>query len=279
MKKRKRWLYDILLAVCILLFLGSGGTLAYKIMAQKKNDSRLEALADLVAEQTVPENKTVGGEQAQNAADETETASEPVVEEQPVVSREARVKAYAKIKEQNSDLVGWIRIEGTKIDYPVLQTPNDPDFYLKHNFDRKSSIYGAPYMDEQCDLSKDCRNLLIYGHHMKNGSMFAALDGYFDQAYFAAHPIVQFDTLEEYGDYQVMAAFSMNVADPDLPIYDWILCGDEEAFNHYVEYVKEQSRYDTGVDAQWGDHLVSLITCEYTHQDGRLIVVAKKINE
>lgn len=285
MKRWKKWLYDILLAVCILVFLGSSGTLAYKIMAQRRNDARLEELAGLLAQPGDADDKAAGDQNSESGAGSAAAAPEAGggTEEERVMDaeelrkqREARVKAYSRIREQNSDLVGWIRIEGTKIDYPVLQTPDNPNFYLNHNFDGKKSVYGAPYMAEECDLSKDCRNILIYGHHMKNGSMFAALDGYLDQTFYKEHPMVQFDTLTEYGDYQVMAVFTMNAADPDNPIYDWIFCDNEEAFDRYVAYVKKQSVYDMGVEAQWGDHLISLITCEYTHKDGRLIVVAKK---
>ena len=174
--------------------------------------------------------------------------------------------------------MGWIKIEDTKIDYPVLQSLDRPNFYLKHDFDQKSSAYGAPYVAEECDLTKECKNILIYGHHMKNGSMFAALDGYLDPEFRDAHPIIQFDTLEEYGDYEVMAVFTMSAVDQENPLYDWSTAGTEETFNQYVAYAKRNSAYDMGIDAQWGDELISLITCEYTHQDGRLIVVAKRIH-
>lgn len=267
MEKRKKHLYDILLGLCILVFLGSGGTLAYKMIAQKKNDGRLENLSGLVEEQVVEET----GKEA--SREEEELTEEDKIRAQ----REARVEAYQAVKEQNSDLVGWVKIEGTKIDYPVLQTPDNPNFYLKHDFDKKSSVYGAPYVAEECDLSKDCKNILIYGHHMKNGSMFASLEEYLDDGYRRLHPIVQFDTLEEYGDYEVMAVFSMSAVNPDNPLYDWITAGTEEGFTNYVSYIKEHSVYDTGIDAAWGDHLITLITCEYTHNDGRLMVVAKKV--
>ena len=87
------------------------------------------------------------------------------------------------------------------------------------------------------------------------------------------------DYLKEYGDYQVMGIFSMSAVEQANPLYDWITAGTEEAFNEYVAYVRQHSVYATGVDAEWGDHLLSLITCEYTHKDGRLIVVAKKVEE
>lgn len=273
MKRRKHLLGDILLILCIVVFLGSGGVLAYKMIGQKKNDGRLEDLSSLV-------NEELGGMET-----ETSEANAPGIGAEDAraaeirAMREARVKAYSKIKEENSDLVGWIRIEGTKIDYPVLQTPDNPNFYLKHDFDKKSSVYGAPYVAEECDLSADCKNIIIYGHHMKNGSMFAGLEDYLQPEFRDAHPVVEFDTLEEYGNYEVMALFTMSAADQNHPLYEWITGGTEEAFADYVAYIKEHSVYDMGIDAAWGDHLLTLITCEYTHKDGRLIVVARKIEE
>lgn len=272
MKSRKHLLGDILLIICIIVFLGSGGVLAYKIMGQKKNDGRLEDLSSLVnGELEAMET----GEESGASAESTEDPEAAKIR----AMREARVKAYSKIKEENSDLVGWIRIEGTKIDYPVLQTPDNPNFYLKHDFDKQPSAYGAPYVAEECDLSADCKNIIIYGHHMKNGSMFAGLEDYLQPEFREAHPVVEFDTLEAYGDYEVMAVFSMSAGEQNHPLYDWITGGTEEAFDEYVSYVKQHSVYDMGIDAEWGDHLLSLITCEYTHKDGRLIVVAKKIEE
>lgn len=270
MKNRKKRIYDILLVLCILVFVVSGGMLVYKIIAQKKNDSRLADLSSVVA-------RELEAEQAEGATAGQEGEA-PSEEDKTQAQRQARVEAYGKIKEQNPDTVGWVKIEGTKIDYPVLQSPDRPNFYLKHDFDQKSSAYGAPYVAEECDLAGGCANILIYGHHMKNGSMFAALDGYLDPEFRQAHPVIQFDTLEEYGDYEVMAVFTMSAVDQDNPLYDWITAGTEETFNQYVAYAKRNSAYDMGIDAQWGDQLISLITCEYTHRDGRLIVVAKKIN-
>lgn len=275
---KKRRIYDILLLICVLVFLGSGSVLIYKVIAQKKNDGRLEALSDLVSDGVEESGQTAANAPADGGAG-GDTADAETAQDKAQAMREARVNAYQKIREQNSDLVGWVKIEGTKIDYPVLQTPDDPNFYLKHDFDKKTSVYGAPYVAEECDLSQDCKNIVIYGHHMKNGSMFASLDEYLDPAYREAHPIVQFDTLEEYGDYEVMAVFAINAADPDNPLYRYISGANEEVFGEYVSYVQQHSAYDMGVTAEWGDHLLSLVTCEYTHKDGRLIVVAKKIEQ
>ena len=275
MKKGRKRLYDVLFALCILVFVGSGCMLIQKIAAQKKNDGRLEDLSSLVTAQLETEAQTAADEEDK----EEEIQEKALTPEEIRAARLARLEAYQKVKELNEDMVGWVKVEGTKIDYPVLQSLYSPNFYLTHDFDKKKSVYGAPYVAEECDLTQDCPNILVYGHHMKNGSMFAALDGYLDKSFYEEHPIVQFDTMDSYGDYQVMAVFSMSAVDQNNPLYSWISAGNEEAFNNYVSYVKAQSVYDTGVDAQWGAHLLSLITCEYTHQAGRLIVVAKKLEE
>ena len=145
--KRKQ-IYDFLFVLCIAVFLVSGGTLIYKVWQQKKNDGRLEDLSGLVSEQLLAagaEGSQAGGTAG---AGSQERAAGQMEGQDIRALREARVKAYAKVKEQNPDLVGWVKIEGTKIDYPVLQTVDNPNFYLKHDFDRKSSIYGAPYVAE-----------------------------------------------------------------------------------------------------------------------------------
>ena len=179
MKKGRKRLYDVLFALCILVFVGSGCMLVQKIAAQKKNDSRLEDLSSLVTEQLETEAPS-----AADDGEEEETQEHIPTPEEIRAAREARLAGYQKVKELNSDMVGWVKIEGTKIDYPVLQSLDSPNFYLTHDFDKNRSAYGAPYVAEECDLTQDCPNILVYGHHMKNGSMFAALDGYLDKSFY-----------------------------------------------------------------------------------------------
>ena len=189
---------------------------------------------------------------------------------------------YKTLYEKNKRLIGWLKIDDTIIDYPVMQTSNN-EYYLDHNFNQEYDKNGSLFLDCDCSIYPVSTNLIIYGHHMKNGSMFAGLEDYLSPEFRDAHPVVEFDTLEDYGDYEVMAIFTMSAADQNHPLYEWITGGTQEAFEEYVSYVKEHSVYkmgtDTGIDAKWGNHLLTLITCEYTHKDGRLIVVAKKIEE
>lgn len=143
-------------------------------------------------------------------------------------------------------MTGWIRVDGTVIDYPVMQTPETPDFYLKRGFDKKYSAYGMIYMDEDCDLDAGCPNFVLYGHHMKNGSMFAALEKYTSEEFYREHPEILFDTLEETGRYQVAAVFKTPGTQITEAFAGTLLAATEEDYNAFIAYAKEHSLYDTG---------------------------------
>ena len=179
--------------------------------------------------------------------------------------------------EQNNDLVGWIRIDGTGIDYPVMQTPSNPDYYLKHSFEKTWSDYGVPYVDAACTVGAS-NNLIIYGHNMKNGTMFHDLVNYTKKDFYEAHPVICFDTVDAPGQYQVIAAFRYNT-NKETFVYNEHTDMDEAEFAEYVENCRARSIYDTGVTAEYGDQLITLSTCEYTYTNGRFVVVAKKIVE
>ena len=101
------------------------------------------------------------------------------------------LKKYKKVYEKNNDLVGWIKIKNTNIDYPVMQTKDDYSYYLKRNFNKKSSIYGTPFVGEGCGINPNSDNVIIYGHNMKNGTMFADLNKYKDKEFYESHKEVQ----------------------------------------------------------------------------------------
>lgn len=187
---------------------------------------------------------------------------------------------YQELAEQNGELIGWISIEGTTVNYPVMYTPDSPDFYLNHNFEKESSNYGVPYMAEDCDPNGNCDNLIIYGHHIKGGRMFGALMDYTKKAFYESHKVIRFDTLEELSEYEVIAVFKTTAYDDIGFKYYLFTNADKEAdFNAYVEECKALALYDTGVTAVYGDKLISLSTCEYSSPNGRLVVVAKKVTE
>ena len=183
---------------------------------------------------------------------------------------------YAELYAQNSDFMGWLRIEGTGIDYPVMQSKDDPDFYLKHNFSKEYSRFGIPYMQENCGLSSD--NIIIYGHNIKSKSMFNELTEYKDKDFYTAHKYITFDTLDEQRIYEVIAIFkTVAYSDSGFQYYDFVNANTEEEFNDYVAKSRALSFYDTGVTAEYGDKLLTLSTCEYSQKNGRFAVVAKLI--
>lgn len=283
-------IYNLTMIILLVIFIGSAGTLAKNYIQDRRHGNDLEQLAELFPEETMPE-VTVSVTKATTAASETEIQeSETSIEDTWMqISPQdwkvywdkvaaGRFSTYQSLKKQNADFVGWVRIEGTKIDYPVLQTPNDPDYYLHRDFEKKYSRYGIPYMMESCRLEEPRTNYLVYGHHMRNGSMFAALQNYTDYNYYKQHPYIQFDTLNQTGSYEIVAVVKVdNSADPSF--WQKVLFPSSEAeFNSAWKQFQKKSFYDTGVSITAYDHLLALVTCEYTLKDGRLMVVAREIS-
>lgn len=193
--------------------------------------------------------------------------------------KQARLSQYRKLKELNQDVAGWVKIEDTVIDYPVMHTPDNPDFYLKHGFNKEYSVYGMIYMDESCTTDGNCHNYILYGHHMKNGSMFASLDKYGDAEYCKAHPVIEFDTLNDVGQYEVVAVFKLSGSQIAKDLTEILAASTEESYNALAEYAKAHAFYDTGITPQWPEQLLTLATCEYSQRDGRLFVLARRITQ
>lgn len=256
----KKKLYLAGVVICLLLFAVS----VFQIISYYANAHKSEEEFARLAEMT---------EQAEDMPGE-DTDDTGEAEEQSPLER------YRELYNLNNDMAGWIRIDGTQINYPVMYTPDSPDFYLKHNFEKESSDYGVPYLAENCDSNGNGDNLIIYGHHIKGGRMFGALMDYTRKEFYESHRIIRFDTLEELAEYEVVAVFKTTVYDDTGFKYYLFTNADKEAdFNAYVKECKALALYDTGVKAVYGDKLISLSTCEYSSPNGRLVVVAKKVTE
>lgn len=186
---------------------------------------------------------------------------------------------YSVLYGRNSDMAGWIQIPGTVVNYPVMLTPGDEEFYLKKGFDKKYDINGIPFMDTRCSVSEPTTNYLIYGHNMKNGSMFSALLNYEQEDFYREHPRIRFDTVYETGQYEIVGVFRTQIAfqgEESYRYYRFIQAENKEEFDRYITYVKEQSFYDTGVTAEFGTQLLTLSTCDRSIEEGRLVVVGRK---
>ncbi len=188
-----------------------------------------------------------------------------------------RLPVYRSMAEKNADMVGWVRIEGTAIDYPVCQTPEDPEFYLHRDINRERADCGTPFLDSICRLGPPRSSLLVYGHHMQNGQMFASLCNYMDQGYFLEHPYIQFDTLEEAGSYEIAAIVTLEADGGQVPWLELLFPSCAEEFTDAWQAVEQCRLYDIDVEPKAKDGLLALVTCEYTQKNGRLMVIARKI--
>lgn len=261
-KERKR---KLIMAACVLLCIVSFGYLGAYYQVSAKSAREFEELAALKEEGAsgVTEPKEV---KIHLTNDNTEI---------PDILPE-----YEKIYNKNKKLIGWIKIDDTLIDYPVMQTVNN-EYYLDHNFNQEKDKNGCIFMDYQCDVVKGCDNMILYGHHMKSGKMFGTLNKYSKQSYYEEHPTIKFDTIYEKGEYQIMYVFRSKVyseEDVNFKYYQFINAGSEKEFNSYLNEMAALSLYDTGVTASYGDRLLTLSTCDYQENKGRFVVVAKKVS-
>lgn len=249
--KKKNTFLKILLAVFAAVFVFSGAMLAKNLLQGQQEQSAFEELATPI-----------------DNLDMTLTEEE---RNQIVFTQ------YEKLKEQNPHFVGWLEIEGTKLNYPVVHTPADPEYYLRRAFDGSYAVSGTPFVGDGCTV--DSRLTIVYGHHMNNGTMFATLHNYKDKSYWEGHRELRFDTVECLRTYEVVSVFYTEIdytgESGNFDYYNY--CGDvsDERFDIYVQNIKALSMYDTEVDILQDDTLLTLSTCSYHHENGRFVLVAR----
>ena len=232
------------------------------------------------------------GDDAQVSAPAVDTTSETVVvstkqSETEIAEPTSDVQSQdqdklaelAILHEQNPDLAGWIHIEDTVVDYPVMFTPEDGEKYIYADFKGKFDKAGLPFIEDDCSMEPESDNIIIYGHNMKNGSMFASLMDYEKRKYWEEHPIISFSTLSEEREYEIVAAFYDKVYyehETCFKFYQFINAENEAHFEEAYDYYKKKALYDTGVTAEYGDRLLTLVTCAYHIENGRFVVVARE---
>ncbi len=191
------------------------------------------------------------------------------------------LEEYRTLYSKNKKLIGWLKIDDTNIDYPVMQTANN-EYYLDHNFDQEYDKNGSLFLDKDCDVVDRNTNLIIYGHHMKSGRMFGNLNQYSSEEYGKKHSLIQFDTIYEKGTYEVMYVFRSRIYNEDEVVfkyYQFFDAASEKEFESNMQEMAALSLYDTGVTASFGDELLTLSTCDNSETDGRFVVVAKRVRE
>ena len=219
-------------------------------------------------------------QQEQNAFEELAQQIETNVvqpEKEDKTPEQLRLESYEQLKETNPHFVGWIKIDGTPLDYPVVHTPDNPEYYLRRAFDGSYAVSGTPFVGQGCTV--DSTNVLVYGHRMNNETMFTTLLDYAEKSFWEEHKEIQFDTVDRLQIYEIVSAFYINIPqEGDEDAFYWYqYCGDisGEEFDYYVQQVKAYAYYDTGIEIQEGDKLLTLTTCAYDSDSRRFVVVAK----
>lgn len=264
MKKRERIRRGIV-AVCSLLVVGSLAYLA-------NYSYRTKRLDDYAAIQKNLKN---------TALSSPETPETPVIhyDDDTADTLPDILPEYQTLYSLNKRLIGWVKIDDTYIDYPVLQTVNN-DYYLNHNFDQEEDKNGSIFLDKDCSIYPRSTNLILYGHHMRSGRMFGQLNKYSSEKFYKEHKYIQFDTIYEKGTYEVMYVFRSKIYEESEIVFKYYQFTDavsETEFESNMKQMADMSLYDTGVSAEYGDELLTLSTCDYYTSDGRFVVVAKKI--
>lgn len=276
----KKWVYNVLIVFFSIVLVVSIGVVAkYYIEGgiQASRYQELSAMKDTESKTPRPAIKEDGT--GTEGPDATVPAVNLVKVTDPVTGETVEVlPEFAELYKMNNEIVGWCTIPGTKIDYPVMQSPGDPEFYLSRNFDKKQSYRGCIFAQADCDIDPASDNIILYGHRMSDGSMFDALDFYTKESFYKEHPYIFFDTLRELHTYRIVAVFLTTASvGQGYSYHTFVNAESATDFQRYVSDVKAMSLYDTGVDATYGDKLITLSTCEYSQTNGRLVVVAKRI--
>ena len=285
-KKRARKIRKIVYWTCViglvLVILVCLGLIAHKVITDVLSNKQYEELGELKSSAStdftrppVPTDPT-----GESGTQPTEDVTEPSATEpsEPDDGSPKILPQYQLMYDLNPDTVGWIELPGTRIDYPVVQTPDDPNFYLRRNFYKEYATCGTIYARAMCDVNKPSDNITLYGHNMSNGSMFADLHKFEEKSWWMDNRYIYFDTLYEYHTYEVFAVF---VGTADLTIgFAYHLFDDAESeaeYNMFVENCKRLSLYDTGITPQPGDKLLTLSTCDKSQDEGRFVVVARRV--
>lgn len=279
-KKAAKALYWGTISLLILIIVVCAGLIGAKLITDAQDKSEYNELQELRPSVTRPSMNLEATTPPQT--DPTESLPEQTDPTEPTIPPnidDTVLFEYQPLYEINRDMVGWIQIEGTAIDYPVVQSAQDKaNFYLRRNFYKENATCGTIYVREACDVNRPSDNVTVYGHNMRNGTMFADLHKFEKKSFWEDHRYVNFDTLNEYRTYEIFAVFKTTA---DLTegftyhIYDTF--ATEKAFNEYVSTCKNIDLYDTGIRPNYGEKLLTLSTCDKSIPDGRLVVVCRLV--
>lgn len=267
----KKTILNILTAVFALVFLASGFLLVRYYVNSSKQEKIYSHLSQIMEKE---EGATLPGNVSAQPKPEYTAVTDPEGNTVMILPQ------FEELYKLNPDVVGWMRIEGTALDYPVMYKPDSEEFYLRRNYYGEKATHGCLYIQETCSVFPRTDNLTIYGHNMRDGSMFGCLKNYRKESFWKEHPVITFNTLKEEAQYEIFAVFATTSSvGKGFKYHFFINAAGEGEFRDFVDTCKELSFYDTGIDPVPGDQFITLSTCEDTLINGRLVVVARRVTE
>lgn len=270
MKKRKNWLLRGTVLVLLAAFLFSAWKIGKYYLNYMHTEKQYSALSARVEQ--LRQDNNVSTEVSEEVVNKGETAMQIQPEQQTVLPE------YAELYAENPDFVGWLKVYGTNVDYPVMQSA-EKEYYLYRGFDLEWDNHGSIFACETCDVFFPSDNVTLYGHRKSDGTMFGTLGEYESKEFWQKYGTFKFDTRYARHEYRVFAVFRTTVTVGEgFSYYTFENAQSEEEFNSFVSTCRELSLYDTGVPVSFGDHLVTLSTCEFSQDNGRLVIVAKQVS-
>lgn len=255
-------IFSVIIIACLI-------SIFSRMYTENKEKEEFRQLAEIVTEETTNTDTVTERIKKPNILKVSDFDNEVQAEQTVYCTTYYEPHSISELVSMNSECFGWISISGTNINYPVMHTPSNPQKYLNKNFYGEYSYSGTPFLDARC--SADSTNLIIYGHHMNNGTMFADLCNYTDYSYFTEHPTVVLETKDGAFAYSVFSVMKVKFDDD---WYRFTTVGTEKSYNSRIEYAKEKSIYDTGITPVYGQQILTLSTCYGYNQDDRILVLA-----
>lgn len=278
--------YILLITVLICAFLYSGWQLVDYFTKSVKTEKAYDGLSDIM-HQAQPTEEVEAPDFDWSLLDRMPVEALVEMPESPyvtVVDEETgkvtvMLPEFQELFAINPDIVGWISIDDTEIDYPVMQRCEEKDYYLHRDFYGKKEARGCIYVDEKCDVFAPSDNVLIYGHRMLDGSMFDDLFNYSKKEFWEAHPFIQFNTLRRRQTYQIICVVKTTASvGLGFPYNQFVDAFEDAEWDEYWNNCRQNAYYDTGLELEYDDKIITLSTCEYSQHNGRLLVIAKRID-
>lgn len=271
-KAKKTTLISIVFtSTIVLLFLTilvCGILLFLKYHYAKQNDIQLSYLTEVINTPSVPKEQPQDNDITSNNSND-DFGTGDIVED--------KIDGASRLKEENADFVAWLQVVDTDFNFPIMQSPNQAEYYLRRGFDKKYNINGTPFIDVNCKPNLQSDNTIIYGHNMDDKSMFGFMENYLTQDYAKAHDVMTLTTPTNTYSYTLISVFKTHTGSDGFD-YNYTDFDDKQDFDDYIDKIKSLSVYDTDITASSKEQFLTLSTCDYSQKNGRLALVLKRIN-